>query len=115
MRPLTSNPHQFESYLDRRDSVRNLSIYLQKVDDLSPNTLYNVSGFPLPPIKTYHHHITEKLLSGKNLQTKQNKKQTKKTSFRVLVICLLCSIILDPWLQIGRKRNETEVILSMIL
>jgi cytosine/uracil/thiamine/allantoin permease len=27
------------------------------------NTLYNVSGFSLPPIKTDRHHITEKLLS----------------------------------------------------
>jgi hypothetical protein len=34
-----------------------------KVDDLSPNTLYNVFGFSLPPIKTDRHHITEKLLS----------------------------------------------------
>jgi hypothetical protein len=36
---------------------------LRKVGGLSPNTLHNVSGFSLPPIKTDHHHITEKLLS----------------------------------------------------
>jgi hypothetical protein len=36
---------------------------LQKVGGLFPNTLYNVSGFSLPPINTDRHHITEKLLS----------------------------------------------------
>jgi hypothetical protein len=33
---------------------------LRKVGGFFPNTLHNVSGFSLPPIKTDHHHITEK-------------------------------------------------------
>jgi hypothetical protein len=36
-----------------------MSVYLQKVDGLSPNTLYNVSGFSLPLIKTDCHDIVE--------------------------------------------------------
>jgi hypothetical protein len=40
------------------------------VGDLSQNTLYNVSGFSLPPSnKTVRHIITEKLLS---MAKKQN-------------------------------------------
>ena len=50
-----------------------LSVYLRKVGGLSPNTLYNVSGFSLPPIKTDRHHITEKLFS-----MAKNYKQTNK-------------------------------------
>jgi hypothetical protein len=36
---------------------------LRKVGGLFPNTLYSVSGFSLPPIKTDCHNITEKVLS----------------------------------------------------
>jgi hypothetical protein len=43
-----------------------LPVYLLKVSGLFPNTLYNVSGFSLPQIKTDRHHITEKLLSLAN-------------------------------------------------
>jgi hypothetical protein len=50
-----------------------LSDYLWKVGGLFPNTLYNVSGFSRPSIKTGHHHINEKLLS-----MAKNSKQTKK-------------------------------------
>jgi hypothetical protein len=49
-----------------------LSVYLRKVVGLSPYILYDVSGFSLPPIKSDHHHIIEKLLSiAKKWQTKR--------------------------------------------
>jgi hypothetical protein len=53
-----------------------LSVYLRKVGGLSPNTLYNVSGFSLPPIKTDRHHITERLLSMAKNDKQTNKKKT---------------------------------------
>jgi hypothetical protein len=48
-----------------------LSVYLRKVSGLSPNTLYNVSRFSLPPIKIDRHHINEKLLSMAKMKNKQ--------------------------------------------
>jgi hypothetical protein len=51
-----------------------MSLYLRKVNSHSPNTLYNMSGFSPPPIKTDRHHRTEKLLSV----VKQVKKSDSK-------------------------------------
>jgi hypothetical protein len=53
--------------------VRKFVSLLAEVGVLSLNTLYNVSGFSLPPIKTDRHHMTEKMLS-----MAKNDKQTKK-------------------------------------
>jgi hypothetical protein len=42
----------------------------------SQNTLHSVSGFYLPPIKTDHHHLTEKLLAmaKNNKQSETNQR-----------------------------------------
>jgi hypothetical protein len=51
----------YDQFLVRGNCVRKFVSLL--AEGLFPNTLYNVSGFSLPLIKTDRHHITEKLLS----------------------------------------------------
>jgi hypothetical protein len=48
-----------------------LSIYFWKVDGLSLNALYNVSGFSLPPIKTDHHYIMKNCWVWWKMKNKQ--------------------------------------------
>jgi hypothetical protein len=69
-RPLISSRRRFETCSYRCNYVRRLSVYLRKVGGLSSNTLYNVSEFSLPPIKTDRRHITETLLSMVKLTNK---------------------------------------------
>jgi hypothetical protein len=53
------------------------------VCSLFSNALHNVSGFPLPPIKTDRHHITEKLLTmAKILNNQPINSNTDKTFHR---------------------------------
>jgi hypothetical protein len=51
---------------------------LWKVGGLFSNTLYNISEFSLPPIKTDRHHITEKLWS-----VAKSDKQTNKSDLEI--------------------------------
>jgi hypothetical protein len=77
---------------------------LQKVGGLFPNTLYNVSGFSLPSIKTDRHHITEKLLSMAKILNNQS---AVKLHFK----CIFCFVIDkekeedSPWQMISQRTG----------
>jgi hypothetical protein len=74
----SSRSRRFEPCLDRCDCVgKFVSLHAD-----SPNTLQNVSGFSLPPIKTDCHNITEKLLI-----MAKNDEQANKFMFKKLTIC----------------------------
>ena len=84
-KPLASSPHRFAPRSYDATVWESLSVYLWKVGGLSPNTLYNVSGFSFPPIKTDRHHVTEKLLSmAKNYKQTNPKFNTFWTKIQAL-------------------------------
>jgi hypothetical protein len=51
----------------------------KKVGDLSTNTMYNVSGSTLPPIKTDRHYITRKVVIWRKITKNKQIQNTKKT------------------------------------